>query len=381
MSEYQYYEFNAVDKPLNEKDMQALRNLSTRARITPTSFANEYNWGDLKGDPLKLVERYFDAFLYVANWGTHLFMLKVPRNLIDVDLVSKYCPGGSAVMHEKGDHLIFEFTSETDDYEWEEGEGWLSSLISLRADILHGDYRALYLVWLFCTQMEEMGDDEPEPPVPPKLADLNAPLKSFADFMRIDTDLIAVASENSISEGRQTDPKGLKTWIRNLPESEKDDILFRLIETPSPHLGAELMQRFRQAVSTKADSKMGKPLRSVKDLISRAERYAEERKRRAAEQKAKEQARKKRERALARKKYIESLAGREDSIWNKVDELIDSKQPAQYDEAVKLLVDLQDLNKMTGKEKIFNKKLKTICENHRRKSSFLNRLGKVGLRI
>ena len=86
MSEYQYYEFRAVDKPLTEKDMQTLRNLSTRARITPTSFVNEYNWGDLKGDPLKLVERYFDAFLYVANWGTHWFMLKVPRHLIDVDL-------------------------------------------------------------------------------------------------------------------------------------------------------------------------------------------------------------------------------------------------------------------------------------------------------
>jgi hypothetical protein len=57
MSEYQYYEFQAIDKPLTEKDMQALRNLSTRARITPTSFVNEYNWGDLKGNPLKLVER------------------------------------------------------------------------------------------------------------------------------------------------------------------------------------------------------------------------------------------------------------------------------------------------------------------------------------
>ena len=59
MSEYQYYEFNAVDKPLTEKDMQALRDLSTRARITPTSFVNEYNWGDFKGIPLKLVEKYF----------------------------------------------------------------------------------------------------------------------------------------------------------------------------------------------------------------------------------------------------------------------------------------------------------------------------------
>ncbi len=124
MSEYQYYEFRAVDKPLSEKDMEALRNISTRAQITPTGFVNEYNWGDFKGNPLKLVEQYFDVFLYVANWGTRRFMLKVPRNLVAVDLVNKYCTGDSAIIHEKGEHLIFEFTSETENYEWEEGESF-----------------------------------------------------------------------------------------------------------------------------------------------------------------------------------------------------------------------------------------------------------------
>ena len=58
MSEYQYYEFQAIDKPLDEKGIQALENLSSRARITPTSFVNEYNWGDFKGNPLKLMEKY-----------------------------------------------------------------------------------------------------------------------------------------------------------------------------------------------------------------------------------------------------------------------------------------------------------------------------------
>lgn len=379
MSEYQYYEFAAVDKPLNEKDMQALRKLSSRAQITPSSFVNEYNWGDFKGNPLKLVEKYFDAFLYVANWGTRWMMLKVPRNLVDVHLVKKYCPGHSAAIHEKGDQLIFEFASETEDYEWEEGEGWLSSLISLRADIINSDYRSLYLSWLFCAQMEEMEDDELEPPVPPNLADFNAPLKSFVDFMRLDTDLVAVAAENSISENRHTDPKDLRTWIHNLPASKKDDILFRLLDTPSPHLGAELFQQFQQTVSAKANSNIDTQLRSVLDLISRAETYAEERKRQAAEQKAKKQARKKREKALAREKYIESLVGREDSIWKKVADFIDSKQPAKYDEAVELLVDLRDINKKTGKEKDFKQKLKTICENHHRKVSFLKRLQKAGL--
>ena len=58
----------------------------------------------------------------------------------------------------------------------------MSSLISLCSDIINNDYRSLYLAWLFCVQMEEMEDDELEPPVPPNLADLNAPLKSFIDL-------------------------------------------------------------------------------------------------------------------------------------------------------------------------------------------------------
>jgi hypothetical protein len=51
VSEYQYYEFVAVDRPLTPAQQGELRTLSTRARITASSFVNDYQWGDLKGDP------------------------------------------------------------------------------------------------------------------------------------------------------------------------------------------------------------------------------------------------------------------------------------------------------------------------------------------
>ncbi len=50
MSEYQYYEFQKVDGRLSERDQQELRACSTRARITPGSFINEYQWGSFKGN-------------------------------------------------------------------------------------------------------------------------------------------------------------------------------------------------------------------------------------------------------------------------------------------------------------------------------------------
>ena len=83
MSEYQYYEFQAIDRPLGEADREALRALSTRARITATSFTNSYEWGAFKGDPARLMERWFDLHLYLANWGARRFMIRLPARLID----------------------------------------------------------------------------------------------------------------------------------------------------------------------------------------------------------------------------------------------------------------------------------------------------------
>ena len=78
MSEYQYYEFVAIDEPLTPTQMAELRSRSSRATITATSFVNEYQWGDLKGDPADWMRRYFDAHVYVANWCSCRLLLRVP---------------------------------------------------------------------------------------------------------------------------------------------------------------------------------------------------------------------------------------------------------------------------------------------------------------
>ena len=121
MSEYQYYEFQAVDRPLTQKQMSELRGYSSRAQITPSSFFNVYNWGNFKGDPDKWMERYFDAFLYLANWGSRWFMLRVPKKLLDLDTASTYCTEENLSYRTKGDHLILSFHSEEEEYEWAEG--------------------------------------------------------------------------------------------------------------------------------------------------------------------------------------------------------------------------------------------------------------------
>ena len=64
MSEYQYYEFVVVDRLLTPQQQAELRNQSSRATISSSSFVNEYHWGDLRGDPLDWMQRYFDAHVY-----------------------------------------------------------------------------------------------------------------------------------------------------------------------------------------------------------------------------------------------------------------------------------------------------------------------------
>src|SRR3546814_16717313 len=52
------------------------------ARIAATSFTNHYEGGDLKGDPCKLMEQWFDRHLYLTNWGTRRLMMRLPERLV-----------------------------------------------------------------------------------------------------------------------------------------------------------------------------------------------------------------------------------------------------------------------------------------------------------
>jgi len=170
MSEYQYYEFQTIDRKLDAKEMQDLRGYSSRARITPTSFTNEYSFGSFKGNPDVWMEKYFDAYLYLANWGTHELQVSVPARLLAADTARDYCAGASASVREKAGNLIFTFLSnEEGGGEWVEGDGALSSILPVRNDLICGDLRALYLGWLLCVQEGELDDASVEPPLPPNL--------------------------------------------------------------------------------------------------------------------------------------------------------------------------------------------------------------------
>src|SRR5208283_478718 len=173
VSEYQYYDFRAIDRPLTKKEMGSLRSISTRAAITTTSFTNHYEWGDLKANPSKLLEKYFDTFVYVANWGTHEFYIRLPQESVDYKLLKAMVPGETVRVRKTARFVIVEFGSES---EWDgedDGTGWMASLMPLRSDLLRGDLRCLYLGWLRGAQDGGLDEDEMEPPVPAGLQELS----------------------------------------------------------------------------------------------------------------------------------------------------------------------------------------------------------------
>ncbi len=139
VSEYQYYEFQALDRPLGEEDRKALRTLSSRARITATSFTNSYEWGNFKGLPDELMARWFDLHLYLANWGTRRLMIRFPRRLIDAGALKPFLRAADgATFKPAGENLVLDI--ERDEMEpgedWDDGSGWLAALAPLRAVVL-----------------------------------------------------------------------------------------------------------------------------------------------------------------------------------------------------------------------------------------------------
>ncbi|WP_233582450.1 hypothetical protein [Corallococcus sp. CA053C] len=245
MSEYQCYEFIALDRPLTPKQMAELRGISTRAEISPTRFWNEYQWGDLKADPAKLLARYFDAHLYFANWGTHRLMLRLPRARVDVKALKGYFTGRHAArLTLASEHVVLDFSSQDEEPEDdEEREGSLAALSPLRAELLRGDLRSAYLAWLLAVQAGDVGDEAPEPPVPEGLATLTAAQQAMVEFLRIDVDLLAAAARDSAEPDKGDD--AFRRWVTRLPPARKDQWLLRAVDDPDLALGGELLRTFR----------------------------------------------------------------------------------------------------------------------------------------
>jgi len=369
MSEYQYYEFQAIDRPLSEADRQALRALSTRARVTTTSFTNHYEWGDFKGDPNNLVERWFDLHLYLANWGTRRLMMRVPQRLLDRSKLDPFlCAVDWVEIWPSGENLIVDICRDEvePDYEaWDDGSGRLPALAPLRADVLSGDLRLFYLLWLTAVAEDLLPDDAPEPL--PGIGPLSGALEAFADFFDIDADLVAAAAERGAGDAEPS-AEAARAMLAAIPEGEKTALLLRLVEG-DPHVAAELKARISNRPAAEACAR-----RTAGELRKRAEEVAEARERAEAEWHEAERHRQAVAAEKARRARLDAVRRRGQSVWREIEDEIERRNAAGYDRAAALLADLNDIAADEGTLADYARRLDAIRERHAHKGKFIARL-------
>ena len=371
MSEYQYYEFLAIDRRLTANDQAELRSLSSRAEVTVSRAVYTYSYSDFPADPRVVLEKYFDALLYITNWGTRLLIFKFPRELFIEDDVSEFVNNEQIGfgLSEDGKHAFLELDFSEDGYEgWVDEDDYnLADYAEVRNEILKGDYRSLYIAWLATIQgYEIMSDDEDDfgPPVPAGLKSLTLAQIKFQEFLESDQDLLEAASQNS----RPPDLKRYSdTSIALMADEEKDAFLKRLSGNET-HLSVKLNRRLAELAGSSSESattqssSIAELLRTAKQIeVARLEKEQKER--------------------LAEKiKALKSLSLRRDDEWKEVIELIEKKHGTAYGQAVKKLVALKELAEFENRQDEFLRKMSQLMSQYSNRPALMNRFHKANLK-
>ena len=366
MSEYQYYEWQTIDRALTAAEQAAVSQLSSHIDITSTRAWVEYHWSGFKHDPKQVLARYFDAFLYYANWGCQRLAFRFPKGLLDENSLQPYLWEYCAELEPVGDCLILDISyPDEDGGNYFEGEARLSALAPLRDDLLAGDTRALYLAWLLAAAANDI-DEELEPPAPPGLNELTAPLAEFVRFFRLDSFLVQAAAQAS-EPLRLASVPALDALIGRLPRAECDAFLRRLA-AGEPLLALKLNRRLQELAGSPARPQPAAVRRTWAELRETAERLRQAEDRR---QKAEAEAR--------RIKDLQDFAPRATQAWRDVQALIEEKKARPYDEAVALLVKLRDLAVFQDRLPEFQARMAALQAQYASRPAFQERLRKARL--
>ncbi|BAZ34014.1 hypothetical protein NIES4074_65280 (plasmid) [Cylindrospermum sp. NIES-4074] len=375
MSEYQYYEFQALDRILTKTEQSYVESLSSRVELSPTKAVFTYSYGDFRGHPQDLLEKCFDVMLYMANWGSRQLLFRFPKKLVDTALIKQYCVDDCISTSTTPNYLILNINIDDEEYrDWIEGEGWLSNLALLRDELLQGDFRVLYLAWLKAKtrvsdeyEVSEDEEDVLEPSVPANLQKLSDSLQSFVEFFKIDNDLIAVAAKASNSS-TQEEFESLEELIPTLPEAERNEFLVKVLRG-EPLIGVQLAKRLKELSNSQIALVQGNSnRRALSQLLASAKDYTKLRQEQELEG-AKQ----------ARIRQLSALAPKEAKLWEEVFRLIALKQSKPYDEAVAHLINLRDLAEHQSQLEKFKLRIQQMQTDYSNRPGLLSRLQKVGL--
>jgi len=242
MSEYQYIEFRAVDKPLTDSELAFAQRQSTRAEVSRWSFQNVYHYGDFRGDVTGMLRRGYDVFLHYANFGTRKVAFRLPTGLpFARRLWSRYIGTGELRWQrdKKGEAGIVWLSPFRDaggiDELWDIDD-YTDAMVAVRSQLMSGDLRAMYALWL-CAACDDnsFSSDIVEPPVPVGLAQCAEAVGPVMEFFGLDPLVLTAAAEGTAdAPKRPTDDERCREWIERLSEAGSKDLLQRFL-TDNPN--------------------------------------------------------------------------------------------------------------------------------------------------
>jgi hypothetical protein len=375
MSEYQYYEFMAVDGPISDEGIRYARGCSSRATVSRFRWHNVYHFGDFHGSA-EILLKYYDAHFYIANWGTVRLGLAFPEGCLSPEAIQPYLRDGEryedTLTVKEVSHRCIVWWERNEEGGWgrTEGEGILDQLTGIREELMRGDYRALFLGWLADFDPEEWRDPKDNavvmPPIPAGLDRLSPALAALIQHFPVDRDALAVAAGLS----RATTPNSIPiaTVLERLPVSQMRALLERVAEGDGSRVMSELIRLTHPAPATPA-----RPAMSCTDFAAQTLEIRQARRKQEAEAAA---AKRKREEE-ARRQHLANLMQRADTIWTGLNQLMDQKVAVAYEQAAAQLQELRDAHEQAGEHASFQQRLTAFRERYARRPAMLRRIEKL----
>lgn len=381
MSEYQRYEFMTVDRPLTAEELKAVNQLSSHIEANSTYAFIEYSWGDFKHDPIKVLHKFFDGFLYWANWGSPQLAFRFPHGVLPADLLEGYYLEDYVTLtpHEDYDILNFEFGEMEAPDEWLEYS--LGSMIAIRDELLNGDLRSLYIAWLaseaawrnyeedeqyYARDEVHEADDEDDmrgvPVIPTGFKMLTAAQQSLAQLLQVPSDLLAVVARHS-SAGTTAASDDVEAWVELLPLERGRNYLVRLARNEAG-LSRKLLKELRDLGRGEAKAPLpeGERVNYVTLLAeSRALKAEREREQRLKERQAREQ-------------HLQEIHDHEAAYWQQVEQAAALGTSSGYDKALQFLLDLRAAADQFRESRQFQTRFQAWAQRHLRRPALLRRL-------
>jgi hypothetical protein len=138
---------------------------------------------------------------------------------------------------------------------------------------------------------------------------------------------------------------------------------------------AELLSRYRGS-APRPDPDDG-VRRTASDLLTEVQVRRDTQERAAQQRRAQRADARARAATAAREKRLDTLADQQEQAWHRVDQLVATRKPVDYDAAVALLSDLRDVSRRENRTEAYELRVGHPRQIHQRKTTFIDRLDRV----